>query len=303
MSLVKKVLALGVLTGALALGNGLIGADTKQEAKAPKKETVKESVLEKAAKKQNILDKKPAARKKGDYFPLEVGNEWKYETIVPEGKQHFSIKDYLKGRSGIAIQAMESGKYITHFGIVKRTGDGYKLKVEKDDMDIFADGERVYLKSKPHQSDQRLTLIVERPQNGKAFSRRFGTRHLNIKYYECRQTNPIGDHSRPQPLIYCWLPEFGKEYDITVPAGTFKCKKVVERYIPKNMMPNTLAMRQRGEGKTFYEGWNIETFYADGVGLIISRQFENDGTILDTTRLISYKIGGEKEGRENASKK
>lgn len=276
MSLAKKMLAAGVLVGALDLGNHYAAEKPNLEKKVAEKEDTKEKETQ-------------------DYFPLQEGNSWTYETVIPEGETHYQWREYI-GKNGLAIQGTPSGKYITKFDLVKTTGKWHKLNIEKDEMDSFEGSGRVYIKTRPHLGDQELNWIIETPDDAEPFSKRAGFRHCSLKFYECKRTNPVGDHSKPQPLMYAFNPDFKKEYDITVPAGKFKCTRVIERYIPKNSL--SASMREQVSGIQAYEGWNVEIYLAKNVGPVLKRQFDNKGKVFSTESLIAYKIGGQNDSKK-----
>jgi hypothetical protein len=270
MSLVKKLIALGVFAGAMTIGGTYLAAE--------KEKVKKESALE-----QKI---------QGDFSPMELGREWEYKTTIPENGAFYFTKDHFSELGAWEVNMRPfPGEHRTKYSIASKVNEGYRLNVEKDDLDFFRNADFVFLKTQDIKDDKVVKFEVKKDfdyvkSTGYTITR--GTKDLETYYWI-----GVGDTA-----FYVHDPKKGS-HEITVPAGTFKCKKSIRKNYPVNRYgEKEKQWHGSSKGKPGYDGWFSIVYSAPNVGEVKIEQYDLNKRLLNTTELISYKIGGQNDSKK-----
>lgn len=238
-----------------------------------------------------------------DFIPLDEGNTWEYRITIPKGNDFYHHRGYIPdGRRrgptprvalGISNESSGSGVFTLRYSLGRQEGEVVRVNVEKDEMGFFSGSKEVYISILPIEASGGKSthliwrLMLDEPYiNSKGFNSELGFR--NMDYYvvfrnDAQKTKfMVGSHTGT--------------FDITVPAGTFKeCVKQSAIYYGENIYSEAQRRMLAADSKTpgpMKDGWKDVGYFAVGVGMVKTVQYEHNGNELNQTELVSFKVKG-----------
>lgn len=239
-------------------------------------------------------DKAPATALP-DYFPLAVGNSWEYRIEVPASSVGlYEIKQYADGRESRESPTARGALKLA-FSVTAPTSQGYMVRLDADDTRVFYKGfdtfvaelsslRRYIYFTRPGSTGQqaasgpaetRTTLVYfhsKDPYNPSSFEIPIGFRHVdtNLTFVQGNLKASAGIH---------------EYFDITVQAGRFE--RCIRQYFTVGPSDPLNAPDKKSP---LVRGWQTVKYSAPGVGLVKAEQLDEQGNLLSSSELVSYKV-------------
>ena len=228
-----------------------------------------------------------------DYFPMAVSNKWEYKVTVAPDSYFFNLNRQFVDQSQTIVQKIfvkvaTQGAWNLSFTITERQDDpfaldtSFKLSVLEDELGVFLGSNEVYLDEHPKLVNFRVMT-----EDSRGFTFPFCVRYMDDSLAYRLPGAAATD------AYFTISPDLSETYVVSVPAGTFQgCVKQSMRMRPGKAMSEDerFLFDIIGGDDPLQKGWNTESYFAAGVGLVKQQQIAVDGKVLNTMELVSYSI-------------